>query len=315
MTGPGGPPVLVPDGLRALPDREPTWEPWLARLPGLVGELLDEWDLEPDGEAVHGQCSLVLPVLASGVRAALKVGWPHDEARHEHLALQHWHGRGAVELLRADPHRWALLLERAGPADLDRLDDVAACEAVGALYGLLHRPAVPRLDRLSAAAAAWSRRLTDLPRDAPVPRRMVERAAGLARTFAQDPRTDGTLLHGDLHGQNVLASDRPEGPPWLAIDPKPLSGDPHAEPAPLLWNRWDEVLASGDVRRAVRRRLDAVVDAAGLDPDRARDWVVVRATVNALWKVESLGQRSAPPDAGDREWLTRMVTIAKVVLD
>lgn len=309
--------VRVPDGLRSLPDREPSWEPWLDRLPHLTAEVLGDWDLEPDGEPTHGQCSMVLPVLArgTGVAAALKLGWPHEESRHEHLALQHWHGAGAVELLRADPRRGVLLLERAGPTDSDVLDDVAACEAVAALYPLLHRPAVPQLTRLSLLAADWSRRLWDLPREAPVPRRLVEQAAALARDLAEDPATDGTLVHGDLHGQNVLASARPTGPRWLAIDPKPLSGDPHAEPAPLLWNRWSDVLASGDVRRAVRRRLDAVVDRAGLEPERARDWAVVRCVVNALWCVEALQRRGAPLDAGAREWLTRAVTIAKAVQD
>lgn len=317
MTRGGSARVRVPAGLRALPDREPSWEPWLDRLPRLSADLLDEWDLEPDGEPGHGQCSLVLPVVVrrTGTPAALKVGWPHEESRHEHLALQHWHGAGAVELLRADPHRDALLLERAGPTDLGALDDVAACEAVAALYPVLHRPALPQLRALSAAVGSWGRRLHDLPRSAPVPRRLVEQAAGLARDLAADPATDGTLVHGDLHGQNVLASLRPSGPRWLAIDPKPLSGDPHAEPVPLLWNRWDEVVASGDVRRAVLRRLDAVVDAAALDRDRARAWAVVRSTVNALWCIEAVQQRGEALDAGAQEWITRAVTIAKAVRD
>jgi streptomycin 6-kinase len=84
---------------------------------------------------------------------------------------------------------------------------------------------------------------------------------------------------------------------------------------PLLWNRWPEVLASGDVRWAVRRRLDAVVDAAGLEPERARDWAVVRSMVNALWCVEALRARGGRADDGAREWLTRAVTIAKAVQD
>ena len=76
----------------------------------------------------------------------------------------------------------------------------------------------------------------------------------------------------------MLAADRE---PWLVIDPKPMSGDPHFEPAPMLWNRWDEVVASGDVRDAVRRRFHTLVDVAGLDEDRARDWVVLREVLNA----------------------------------
>ncbi|GGC08819.1 aminoglycoside phosphotransferase family protein [Cellulomonas carbonis] len=310
----------VPAGLLSLTDREPSWDPWLAALPRLAREVVADWELVPDGDAMHGECSLVLPVLAEGRRAVLKLGWPHDEARHEHLALQHWHGGAAVELLRADPHRWALLLERAGPADLHALDDVTACETVGDLYAHLHRPALPQVRRLSALAADWAGRLSRLPRSAPVPHRLVEQAASLARDLAEDDATDRTLVHGDLHFANVLRSGRRArddgaADAWLVIDPKPLSGDPHVEPAPLLWNRWDEVVASGDVRWAVRRRLDAVVDAAGLDRDRARDWSVVRQVVNALWCVEALDRQRKALDAGAREWITRAVTIAKAVQD
>lgn len=304
--------IEIPAGLRAI-EGEPGWHRWVEDLPRLARDVLADWRLAPDGAPRHGRCALVLPVRTSdGTPAALKLSWPHDEARHEHLALQHWHGHGAVELLRADPRRWALLLERLEPRDLHAVDALEACEVVAGLYPLLHRPAVPQLDRLSALAASWSERLHGLPASAPVPRRLVEQAAALARDLAGDPATDGTLVHTDLHYENVLAGTRA---PWLAIDPKPLSGDPAYEPAPMLWNRWDEVVASGDVRRAVRRRLDTLTDGADLDRDRARDWVVVREVVDALWTLElaEATGRALTPD--DRTGITRAVTIAKAVQD
>ena len=109
-----------------------------------------------------------------------------------------------------------------------------------------------------------------LPRSAPLPRRLVEQAIALGRDFVADPASTGTLIHGDLHYENVLAADRE---PWLVIDPKPVNGDPHYEIAPMLWNRWDEL--AGDTRDGVRRRFHTLVDAAGLADDRARAWVVV----------------------------------------
>jgi streptomycin 6-kinase len=237
-----------------------------------------------------------------GRRAALKVGTLHPETRYEHLALQHWHGDGAVLLLRADPGRSAMLLERLSYVDLTGLWDLEACEVVAGLYARLHKPAPPQLDRLSTYAAGHLDRLARLPRDAPVPRRLVEQAVTLGRDLVADPDTDGRLVHADLHYENVLAAERE---PWLVIDPQPLSGDPHYEPAPMLWNRWDEL--AGDVRGGVRRRFHAIVDAAGLDEDRARDWVVVRMLLNALWELE---EREP-----DREWITTCITLAKSVQD
>ena len=112
--------------------------------------------------------------------------------------------------------------------------------------------------------------------------------------------------------ENVLAGDRE---PWLVIDPKPMAGDPHYEPAPMLWNRWEEVVASGNVRDAVRRRFFTLVDTAGLDEQRARDWVVVREVHNALWTVEDAIADGRGLDAEDHAWLTTAVTIAKAVQD
>jgi streptomycin 6-kinase len=152
-----------------------------------------------------------------------------------------------------------------------------------------------------------------MPRNAPVPRRLVEQALSLARDLVADPASTGTLVHGDLHYANVLAADRD---PWLAIDPKPMDGDPHYEPAPLLWNRWEELADAGQtVRDGVRRRFHTVVDAAGLDEDRARDWVVVRMVLNAHWSVQDAERLDRALDAEEREWITRCIAIAKAVQD
>jgi streptomycin 6-kinase len=276
---------------------------WLAGLPKLIDSVLTDWALTTTGPILTGQNAVVLMVdTDAGTPAALKVGWPHWEAELEHLALRLWDGQGAIRLLRADPRRFALLLERADhQRDLNALPVRDACQTVAGLYRLLHRPATEQFVRLSALATDWSDRLR-LLRDHPsVPRRLVDHAASLARTFASDSETDGILLHTDLHFDNVLSAARA---PWLAIDPKPLSGDPCYEVAPLLWNRWEEVTATGGVRAAILDRLLTVVDAAELDEDRVRDWVVVRQMVNVLWDLES----SPVPD---HDWLTMSIVIAK----
>ena len=99
------------------------------------------------------------------------------------------------------------------------------------------------------------------------------------------------------------------------IDPKPMSGDPHYEPAPMLWNRWHDLVATGDVRGAVRRRFHVLVDAAGLDPDRARDWVIVRMVINASWTVEDAARTGRRLQDADRDWITQCITLAKAVQD
>jgi streptomycin 6-kinase len=298
--------MQLPPEVRAFAERGPEWATFVRRLPTLLSELLAEWQLEVNGSPLHGSCSVVLPVVAEGTPAVLKVGFPDDESEHEALGLQRWGGDGAVRLLRADPHRRALLLERLRPTDLNSVDDLHACEVVAGLYRRLHVPAPARLRPLTGYVARWTGELAAVPRNAPVPHRLVQQAVALGRELVADPASDGVLIHCDLHYDNVLAGDRE---PWLAIDPKPLSGDPSYEVAPMLWNRWEEVVGSGDVRTAVRRRFHTVVDGAGLDEERARDWVVVRMLHNAMWELED------SPGAPDTDYLTICVAIAKAVQD
>jgi streptomycin 6-kinase len=292
--------------------RGPDWAEWVDRLPGVLAGLLEEWQLSPDGWMMHGFVALVAPVrTVSGRPAVLKVSFPDEESEHEHLALQHWGGRGAVKLLRADPHRSAMLLERLHQERLNDMWDLEACEIVAGLYPLLHVPALPQLRLLTTYVDRWAGELAELPRSAPLPRRLVQQAISLSRDFVTDDASTGTLIHGDLHYENVMASDRA---PWLAIDPKPMNGDPHYELAPMLWNRFHELAEHGQrVRDGVRARFHALVDHAELDERRARDWVVVRMMNNACWRLQDPPevQRLAPA----ADYLTMCIAVAKAVQD
>jgi streptomycin 6-kinase len=307
-------PFDLPPGLLGQATIGPAWSAWLDRLPRLLRDLLEEWQLTVDGDPLHGFASAVVPVrTADGEPAALKVTFDgDDESLHEGLALQHWHGDGAVLLLRADPRRRALLLERLHTRDLTGVDETEACEIVAAFYARLHVPALPQLRTVTSYVERWLDDLAGLGRDAPIPRRYVEQAVSLGRDLVADPASTGRVVHGDLHYQNVLAADRE---PWLVIDPKPMSGDPHYELAPMLWNRWMDSAARGSERDQVRRRFLTLVDAAWLDDDRARDWAIVRMVLNASWTVHDAMAVDRPLDAEDREWITRCITIAKAVQD
>lgn len=306
--------VAIPPGLLAQRSLGEDWGRWLDRLPRLTDELLGEWDLRAADAAVHGYCSLVVPVTdADGAPAALKVSFDGDEeSRHEGLALQRWAGRGAVRLRRADPRRRALLLDWLPGPDLGDTWDVEACEVVGDLYARLHIRALPQLASVASYVERWLHDLEDLGRDIPVPPRYVEQALSLGRDLLAS-EGDPVVVHGDLHYANVMADDAGE---WVAIDPKPMAGDPHYEPAPLLWNRMDELSgpgAVGSLRDGLRRRFHAVVDAAGLDEDRARDWVVVRMVLNAGWTVQDARRAGRGLRADEQDWITRCIAVTKAV--
>jgi streptomycin 6-kinase len=305
--------IVLPPGLDEQRELGPDWGRWLDRLPRSFAEVLDDWELRRDGPDLwHGFCSLVAPVwTADGEQAVLKISFDgDDESLHEALALQHWHGDGVVRLLRADPRRRAMLLERLHRRDLTEVWDLEACEIVAGLYSRIHRPALPQLATVTSYVERWLDNLSRMPVDAPVPRRLVEQALSLGRDLVADPASVGRIVHGDLHYENVLAGDRE---PWLVIDPKPMSGDSHYEPAPMLWNRFEEL--SGDVRAGVRRRFHTLVDAAGLDEDRARDWVIVRMILNAHWSVEDAQRARRALNREEQTWITQCIAITKAVQD
>jgi streptomycin 6-kinase len=283
-----------------MANRDEVWAEWVARLPSRVEGLLDEWGLREDGWSMHGYTSLVMPVRDEDDQPlVLKVTFDgDDESEHEGLVLGRWGGRGAVRMLRADPSRRALLLERLHSTDLRDVWDLEACEIVAGLWRDLHVPAMPQLRALSSYVERWVADLATLPANGPVPRRLVQQATSHARDLLADDEALASVIHGDLHYFNVLASDRAD---WLAIDPKPMNGDRHFEVAPMLWNRFEEL--AGDFRAGLLRRFETLVDAGGLDEDRARAWVVVREVLNASWAAAD----------GDDEGVTTAVTIAKAV--
>ncbi|MBP2703600.1 hydroxyurea phosphotransferase [Microbispora sp. RL4-1S] len=268
---------------------------WIAELPRLAAGFLDRWELRLDGPGRHGMVSLVLPVTrADGVPAALKLQPVSDENVTEPIGLRAWDGDGVVRLLRHDPESGTMLLERL---DATRplsavADDTAALRILaGLLERLVAVPAPKGLRRLADIAAAM---LGRVPRAVPAladpaERRLVRTCASAVAELIGEP--GDRLLHWDLHYDNVLAGRRE---PWLAIDPKPLAGDPGFELLPALDNRWEEVTATGDVPRAVLRRFDLLTEALGLDRRRATGWTLGRVLQNALWDIKD-GETALEP--------------------
>ncbi|WP_049573191.1 aminoglycoside phosphotransferase family protein [Streptomyces sp. SBT349] len=265
---------------------------WIAALPDLVDGRLDAWRLRPDGPASCGAVALVVPVLREDESpAVLKVQPVDDETVGEPVALRAWNGDGAVRLLDHDPASGSMLLERldASRSLASVPDDLAALRSLSELLArLAAAPAPAGMRRLGDIAARMLDRvgpaLTRVPD--PAYRRLIESCAGALTEVCREP--GDRLLHWDLHYDNVLAP-HPSDPrePWLAIDPKPLAGDPGFELLAALHNRWDDVVATASIPRAILRRFDLMTEVTGLDRRRAAGWTLARVLQNALWDIEN----------------------------
>lgn len=297
----GAAPVAVPlpPALAARYERTRAGRDWLARLPGLLADRLEQWhldlDLAPGSLPWSGHGALVVPVRQrGGSPAALKIAFPHDEAKVERHALTLWGGRGAVLLLAWDSGSCAMLLDRlvAGRSLADLPMDEAA-RVWGGLVRQLgvapdHRPEWQELTHIAARAEQWS---DDLPADweelgRPFPRWLLEAALEVCQTRGAVGRRSARdlLVHTDLHFLNILARPGTRGAApddYAAIDPQPMIGEPEFAVAPVLWNRLAD-LPAGRPGPALLNRCHEFSTAAGLDPDAAREWGIAREVENAL---------------------------------
>jgi streptomycin 6-kinase len=262
--------VQVPTSLDWL-RRRPDGSAWLATLPDLLDRLARMWSLEVGDPYPGSTVSWVAPVRRSGEPAVLKLPWPHPEAHHEAAALRAWGGNGAVALLAHDPGSGAMLLERCDPGRSleDLADEVDGVGVLIDLLPLLWVPAPNEVGTLADEARGWARSLPiEWERSSrPCERRLVDAALSLIEELVPSQR-EQVLVHQDLHGGNVLSSTRA---PWLAIDPKPLTGERAMSGAPVV-----RAFELGHSPSSVRARAHRLAVELRLDEERVVGWTVAQ---------------------------------------
>ncbi|WP_314174359.1 aminoglycoside phosphotransferase family protein [Streptomyces winkii] len=324
--------ALFPPSLPVLNDmrRTASGREWLEQLPALVGEFRERWELRLGAPYHGGSCSWVAPARRTdGTRAVLKVTWPHREARPEGEVLKLWAGRGSVLVLEHDPGRYALLLERCEPGtELGAAGEIPAGERLLLGAGVLRRlwdagreaweggpprDAATSVERLSDVAAEWAdlveERAERHGRTGALDTGVTALGAELLRELPLSARRE-TVLHGDFNPGNLLAAERT---PWLAIDAKPMYGDPAFDPWRLV-EQIDDPFAHDDPRRTLAHRTELVADALGEDVARMRAWAVARQVEHALWAADGDGE-TARAEGGELRVAVRMLERARVLAE
>jgi streptomycin 6-kinase len=226
----------------------------------LARRVAADWGLELEAGCPLANYSFV---AVAGEREVLKLRPAQDdESDHEPQALALWDGNGAVRLLRRDDERRALLLERAVPgSDISALPEERATAIAVDVARRLWRPAGEPFRWIGDHVGPW---LDEAERAADPGSELIPLAREL---FANLEPGRAMLIHGDLHHHNILdAGDR-----YLAIDPKPMLGEPEYDVPSYLWNP----IGSRMTAAVTERRLAAFA-AAGLDQRRMRAWALIR---------------------------------------
>jgi streptomycin 6-kinase len=257
----------------------------LARNFPQLPRLLDDWLLERDGQPTRRHYSLVLPVRRMERALVLKIVTDGVEFERELEAMLAFDGFGAVEVLEDNRSLHAMLLARAPGADLAsswsiERDTLQTDQLIRAAIRLAAAPIPPGIAPLAYHLRALNRRDLSLPAEAEQIRSQA--ATLLARLTHTTTRV--SLLHADLHHENLIVSDDSA----FVIDPLTAIGDPLYDLAPLLHNPWQQLdeLSDADLRKLTGRRVAQLAARLPAEPARVAGWGLVRAAASTVWFYE-----------------------------
>lgn len=263
---------------------------WDAAATDLVRTMLERWHLTAGEAYVGGEAGAALRVTtADGSPAVLKVGFPHVEAVDEAVVLDVWSASGlSPKVLSQDAWTWSMLLEEVRPgtalslapedgaldAGVRLLSRLHACEAPASIPTL---PSTMRayLDEARSLRPGQEKDLRELGAT-----ELLDTGLDECERLAADSVGDA-LLHGDFNPGNVLRAGQDS---WLAIDPKPMTGDPAFDLYPLVQQLGDPHTAAA--------RLESAIALLGCDLSRAFRWSFARSALNVSWYVAD-GDREA----------------------
>ncbi len=282
------------------------WPMWFGDRAAAIGikthqrlvEAVSAWELTDLKAMADGNLGLVCSALRHGQRVVLKVSPSVDDSslRAEALGLRAWSSTGAaVSVIDLRDGGLTLLLERLNPGSSLAASPLTVEEKL-VLLGRLAR-SLHSVDRAPDGVPALEEGNIGLD--------LLKGLTGSAdldgyRRLLQSPHRR-VLLHGDLHGYNVLRS----GSGWKVIDPKPCFGDPHADVFALLTTKEKLSGSPSEWLVAIDRWIGIYCGEAGLSPSRARDWVCLRATSSAR---DIRTQKD--PTAQSIEWADHLEKIA-----
>ena len=260
-------------------DADAGW--WLDELPSLITSLERAWSIRVGD--LYGDATEAFVAEAScddGSDAVLKlvVPWDGDAAAHEIRMLRLANGEGCVRLLRADPLRGALLLERLG-ASLHQLK-LPLRQRLEILVSTAARVWRPAPDCGLPTGADKGRWLVEHVTtsweqlDRPCSERAVAHAVACAnRRVAVHDDERAVLVHGDVHQWNALQVD--DG--FKLVDPDGLLAEAEYDLGILMREDPLELLDGGACRRA--RWLAA---RSGRDATAIWEWGVIERVSTGL---------------------------------
>ena len=263
---------------------------WLNELPSIIETYKKKWGIEVFPPFSSLTYNYVAPAQTrDGKAVVLKISFPDNkEFISEIEALNFFDGQGSIQVLQEDRDNLVMLLEKAEPGN--RIREVAPedkqISLVVAVLKKLHKPISSESSFAFLAISDWAKafgryKKTFSKKSGPVPQWMFEKAEEIFTQYPKDKK-ELVLLHGDLHSDNILISDRG----WLAIDPKGVIGEREFELGAYLRNPYYDYPKGSDYKKLETHRILQFSEELGFDKKRILDWAFACAVISLLWFLE-----------------------------
>jgi streptomycin 6-kinase len=248
-----------------------------------LNRAMIRWSLTKSTPIADSQSSAIFRVEQNGRNfAVLKILKPlAAEEERRGAALMNWYGgEGAATIF--DIHGDTIFMEwldggTLGEAVRAGHDDDSTIALAPLVAGLLRPRADVPADLLELRPRFQTLFDTDVRQWPHTARDLYARACGIALKLFDKPVAD-IPLHGDLHHDNILSSDRG----WLAIDPKGLLGDATYEVANVFRNPYGANKIVTDPRR-IQGLADAFAARLGFNRKRVLGWAAAHSALSACW--------------------------------
>lgn len=248
-----------------------------------LNRAMIRWSLTKSTPIADSQNSAVFRVEQNGRNfAVLKILKPvAAEEERRGAALMNWYGgEGAATIF--DIHGDTIFMEwldggTLGDAVRSGHDDESTI-ALATLVAGLHRPRAGAPEHLLDLRPRFQALFdTDVRQWPHTARDLYARACGIALKLFDKPVAN-IPLHGDLHHDNIMSSDRG----WLAIDPKGLLGDATYDVANVFRNPSGASNLVTDPRR-IQALADAFAARLGFNRKRVLGWAAAHSALSACW--------------------------------
>lgn len=261
---------------------------WLDTIPQLVGLYEETWNIKCVSPFPLSYNYVAPAETSDGKQVVLKISFPDN---HEFIpeveALKFYNGVGSIQILQEDRVNGVILLEKAEPGT--RVKEVTPEDTqvsiIADVLKQLHKP-IFTPHNIFPTILDWSKAFNRY-RDnfslatGPIPKWMFEQAEEIFTEYPKENK-EQVLLHGDLHTDNVLLSQRG----WLIIDPKGVMGEREFELGACLRNPYYDYPKGSDYKKLEENKIVQFSEELGFDKKRILDWTFACAVISLLWSLE-----------------------------